>query len=1180
MNSCTTKQMWLWTVLVLVLSLATSLPVFGQAGNGGISGTVLDSSGRVIPGAAVKVTSQTTGVSIQTTTTGAGVYSLPSLPPASYQVTVSKDGFSSSENNNVVVSVDEIRNVNVTLNPGSVTQIVRVEASTSLAETNNSTVGQLIDTATINRVPLLTRDVYQLVQLSAGVSPANGVPNASDTTAIINSRQNGDVASYTINGAPQGTLQFLVDGSPIGIAENNLGSEIPATQIPLAAVEEYRVETQNTPATYQTGGAGAISLVTKSGTNKFHGEAFAYIRPNILSANEYFQKASQLSKGQPNEPLGFHRYQEGGAIGGPIFHDKLFFFADYEATNQEVAANKTYTAPTPAEITGDFSADTFTVYNPFAPDLPNGKRQPFPGNKIPASMQNATAKLYAAHLPAPNSAGTGTYHQNNLFLSGLNPITAQKFDIRVDGYKGEKQHIFGRFSFARTLIGQAAFYGSGNAFGPASNDIMNARNFILADDVTLTPKTLLQLRYSFIRHYENQIENPLMYGFDMTTLGFPAALQSQSVFHDIPNVKFGSTTTTNLGTSAYGTFHYVAENPFDIIAALSTTKGQHSLTFGVEVEKQFMNEGQPVAPSGVYNFNNYATSSKATAGDGYDFAGFLMGVGSNPEAQGSNWTHDLFLAEANPYYAAYIQDNYRLRSNLTISAGVRWDIFGGRTERHNRLEYFDPKATYTFGGVGMTGGEQFAGVNGNSRNPFLTNWADIGPRASIAWQASPHVVVRSGSGIYYGPSTHMVANSGENSDGFNAQTAWAATAYNADQNTVPVNLLNNPFPNGVAQPVGSTLGLANGIGTALTSQYHSQRTPVTYNYNLGVENDLPHGVLFALAYVGSRGRFLPFSSYQENQLSLETIGQYGAALNNSVPNPYASVYPTNNAYHGVNVPQALLLETYPQFNGGSVNSGVSIKGAPFGSSQYDSLQTKLQKRLTDHFTTLASFTWSKMLTNDPNGPLAFIGYQGAVGEQDVKDLRLEHSYAPQDIKNQFNWQTSYDFPLGRGRRLNLDGWKNEVLGGWTGNTIVYLSTGVPIGAPTGTGAKFFTQRVDEVCDPGKGAPHSVAHWFNYTCFAQPASPYIAGTAPRALGDVRTNGAHQLDASIYKSFTLGQERSLKVEVTSYNLTNSPQFSAPSVSWNPTPTPQNLASFGAITATANTPRQFQFSARFNF
>jgi hypothetical protein len=1162
--------------LIAAISLLTGVPLFAQAGTGGISGTVTDASGGAVPAATVTVLNPATGVSVESTTTGVGVYNFPSLPPAVYQVTVSKDGYSTSQNSNVTVTVDGVTNLNVTLATGTVSQVVRVTASSELVETSNSTVGQVIDTATISRVPLLTRDTYQLVQLSAGVLPTNGVPNASDTQSIINSRQNGDVAGYTINGALQGTLQFIVDGAPISIAENNLGSYIPATQIPEAAVQEYRVETQNTPANFQTGGAGAISLVTKSGTNNFHGEGFAYIRPDILASNEYFAKQHQIAAGQPNAPVAFHRYQYGASIGGPILHNKLFFFGDYEGTNQALAVNGNYSVPTAAERTGDFSADSFTIYNPFAPDNPDGTRQAFPGNKITNSMPlNPIAVKYAAQYPAPTSAGTGKYHKNNLFTTTQAPSSGQKFDIRMDGFRSGKQHIFGRFSFARTLIGSGAPWGADNIYGPDTVDVMNARNFLLADDISLSPKTLLQLRYSYIRHYENQNHELGQLGFDMTSVGFPAALQAASTFHDVPYVRFKN--MYRLGSSSYGIFHFVSQNPYDIVASISTTKGKHSLSAGFEAEKMMMNVGQPVSPSGLYYFDDSATSSKTLARDGSDFASFLLGMGADPAHEsGPNWTYDLFVAESSPYYGAFVQDNYRILRNLNVSLGVRWDIFGGNTERHNRLEYWDPNVQYTVNGVGLTGGEQFVGVNGHGRSPFETNMHDIGPRASFAWQVTNKMIVRGGSGMYYGPSVHMIASAGENSDGFGAQTTWNATTKNEDGNTVMLNSLSNPFPDGLIQPVGSSQGPATAIGSTLNTMLHSQRTPVTYNFNLGIENDLPHSIVFSLAYVGSRGRFIPLGGVDLNQLPLSTIGQYQDHLNDLVPNTYEPVLPSANGFAGhATIPQGIALEAYPQFNCGQPSCGVGINGYPGGDSSYDSLQTKVQKRLTSHFTTLASFTWGKLLSDAFYSPLSFVGFQGGVGAQDWRDIRLEKSLGTQDIKYQFNWMTSYDLPVGNGRALNLSGWRNQAFGGWTANTIVYLSTGVPIGAPSTGTADWFGQRVDQVCDPGKGAPHTAKQWFTPACFADPASQYVAGTAPRTLGSVRTAGARDLDASIYKSFTMGGERALRVEMSSYNLTNTAQLGYPTVDW-----PVSTGDFGQITSTSNTPRQFQFAAKFTF
>ncbi len=1164
-------------VRILALMLATSAAGFAQAGRGGLSGLITDATGAAIPGATVELRSAGTGVTVSTVTTGAGLYSFVSLTPATYQITVNHPGFQTVVQQNIPVSVDQVATVNITMQPGTVNQVVTVTAAPELAETTNSTVGQLITAPMIDRVPLITRDVYELVQLSAGVNPTNGTPNAADTPGIYNSRPGADVSGYTINGALQGSVYYLLDGSPIGIAENNLAALIPAFQVPLDDVQEYRVETQSVPATYQSGGAGVISLVTKSGTNEFHGDAFAYIRPNALAANDTFVKASQLANGQPNQPPNFHRYQEGGSFGGPILHNKLFFFSDYEATQQQSLQTATYTVPTAAERTGNFAGDAFTIYNPLAPDLPSGQRQPFPGNMIPPADLNPIALKYAQQFPLPNQPGVGAYHINNYFASGLNPNDAQKFDIRMDYYQSEKQRIFGRVSFDRLKFGNSDLYGASNIYDPNYyQNITNGRNVLLADDVTLSPTTILELRYSFVRHYENQTGDPRQIGFDMTSLGFPASLAAQQVYNDIPLITFGNG-TTNLGSNAYTTFKF-ASMAHDVIVALTTVKGKHDLSMGFEFQKQFMNEGQPVAPSGWYQFDNSATSSTTFAGNGSDFASFLLGVGEAPGFNFSNFTKDIFGAQANPYYAAYAQDNYHLSSKLTVNLGLRWDIFGGRTERYNRLEYFDPNVQYTFNGVPLVGGEQFVKNGGSS---FTTNLNNFGPRFGFAYQPVNRLVIRGGFGIFYGPSTQMVANSALNSDGFFAASTWNATAYNADGNTVPISTLSNPFPRGVVQPTNSSLGPATNIGNVLATALHSQPTPTTYDFNFGFQYQLPHDSIFSAAWVGSRGLYMPIGGVDLNQLALGTIANYQAALNAPIPNRWAPIWPTTSAFYGqATVPQFLALEPYPQFNCGAINCGVSVAGYGGGDSIYHSLQLKFQKRLTKHFTTLAAYTWGKLITDDYGPPLAFIGYHGTEVYQDWRDLNIERSLSPQDLSYVFSWQTSYDLPIGKDRFVNLKGWADRIFGGWTINSIVFFSSGTPIGVPNGTGDPYFNQRPDLTCDPANGAPHTPAQWVNYTCLSEPASPFFPGTAPAFFTHVRTDGGHNLDASIFKNIPVTERAKLQLEFAAYNVTNSVQYGYPNIFWNPNPTPANMAGFGQITSAANTPRQFQFAARFTF
>ncbi|MGA7504227.1 MAG: carboxypeptidase regulatory-like domain-containing protein [Candidatus Sulfotelmatobacter sp.] len=1203
-----------------------------QAGRGSISGLVTDPGGAVVPGAKVVLLNRATGVTQHTVTTGAGLYTFISLGPGAYQITASQTGFKKAVHNNVTVTVDQSTEVNITLEVGTIAETVTVTAGTELVEPSNSTVGQLIDSPTIDRVPLLYRNVYDLVQLSAGVTPPNGSPNSSDSMQSIQNisvgRPGVDISSATINGAIVGSVYYMLDGSPIGIAENNAAAIIPAMNIPEDGVDEVRVETQNTPASYQSGAAGVISLVSKSGTNKFHGDVFGVFRPNALSANDYFNKDYELANGLSNSPPSFYRYQEGAAIGGPIKKDKLFFFADYEDTQQEQFEGiKTYAVPTSAERTGDFSHMGFTVYDPTKPDFTTGPlagtRQPFPGNKIP--NPNPIGLLFLSKMPHcnyPNPAtcdAATTDVSPNYSVPGLDPFNAHRFDVRLDWAKSERQRLFTRFSYDKLIFSTANVFPSGWDPDYAQNTT-NARNVLVADDLTLNSTTVLNLRYSFTRHYENQ-GNPAYSSTNLTSLGFPASLASQVVFPQLPFMVFNDVGGGVGGTADYNNFRYASENS-DANAAITKIRGKHEISTGFEWMKRYLNVGQPVAPAGSYLFDVSATDqSVANVVGGSDFASMLIGMGTEPGTENSdypNFTKDVFAAESNPYYAAFIEDTYHPLKTLTITAGLRWDIFGGRNERFNRQEYFNPSVSNTFDGVSYTGAEIY--VNGSNRSPFTTNLHDFGPRLGFAWQPIVHLVVRGGAGFYFGPSTHNVGSALLNTDGFSSSTLWNGTCYNSDGNTVfngtsctantgsaadvftgPYSL-SNPFPTGVV-PTFTTppAGLANNLGISLSTVLRSQREPTVYNFNFALEYELPHQIVVTAGYVGSRGLFLPFSAVDLNTLNVATIEKYNYSLcvDTSqpscvyVPNKWAPTLPSTNANYGAaTVPLWTALQQFPQFGDGSYGpgNGVNVNGYPAGDSEYSSLQTKVQKRLTSHFTTLATFTWGKIMTDDGNPPLGFVGsHNGAA--QDWRDLQYEHSISPQDVKYQFTGQVSYDLPIGKGMPVNLNGVADAIAGGWTVNAIGYLSTGVPIASPlSGVPIAYLpNQRADMTCNPAKGAPHTVAVWFTDSCFPVPGTeatgnfnnfnPFIPGTAPAYLDNVRTRGARDLDLSIYKAFKFGEAKELRFDVSAYNTTNTAQYGYPSVPSIVGAVQQSLP-FGLITNNVNTPRQFQFGARFTF
>ena len=1208
--------------VVVVASLA-----FAQAGRGSISGTITDPAGALVPGAQVVLLNKATGATQHTVTSAAGLYSFISLNPGVYQVTASQAGFANVVQENITVNVDQVTQVNIAMRVGTASEKVTVSEAVSLVEATNSTVGTLIGSETIDRVPLLYRNVYDLVQLSAGVIPVNGSPNSSDSMQSVQNisvgRPGVDVSADTFNGSLVGSVYYMLDGAPIGIAENNSAAIIPAMNIPEDGVDEVRVETQNTPASYQSGAAGVISLVSKSGTNKMHGDIFGVFRPDALSANEYFTKRGQLSQGQSNTPPDFHRYQEGAAIGGPIKKDKLFFFGDYEhTTQQQFEGNLSYQVPTSAERTGDFSHMGFTIYDPTRPDNPDGTRQPFPGNIIPSP--NPIGLLYLSNMPKCNypdpttceAATTDNPDNPNFQKPGLDPFTAHRFDVRVDWNANERQRIFTRFSYDKLVFSTANVFPAPGWDPDYALNRTNARNVLVADDVTLNSSTVLNLRYSFTRHYEQQGGPASYLSTDISKLGFPASLASEVVFKQLPFMNFDDVGGGVGGTADYNNFVYASMNN-DVNATVTKIWGKHQFSFGFEWMKRYLNVGQPPAPAGAYAFDVSATDqSVASVSGGSDFASLLIGMGEFPGNEQNdypNFTKDVFAAESNPYYATFFEDTFHPSKSLTITAGLRWDIFGGRNERFNRQEYFNPNVTNTVNGVQYTGAEIY--VNSNHRSPFNTNLHDFGPRLAFAWQPVARFVVRGGAGIYYGPATHNVASAGQNTDGFSSQSPWNATCLNSNGNTVFNNTgcgtntgspldnftvdysLSNPFaapvgtPGGVI-PVFTTPppGLANNLGITLNTVLQSQRTPTTYNYNFGLEYELPHQVIVSAGYVGSRGLFLPLGTVDLNQLDLGTIGQYGAGLcltndpGCMVNNPLAGLPGSFNGQ--ATVPQWFALQKYPQFGNGGYGggNGVNISGYGGGDSSYNSLQTKVQKRLTGHFTTLATFTWGKLMTDDGNPPLGFVGsHNGSV--QDWKNLQYEHSIAPQDVKYLFTGQASYDLPIGKGEAVNLHGVADAFLGGWTVNGILYLSTGIPIHSPgSGTTPAYFNQRTDMICDPSKGAPHTVNDWFSIDCFAQPGgsvnpNPFVPGTAPAYLDHVRTRGARNLDLSIYKNLKITETKVLRFDISGYNMSNTPQYGYPSVN-SIVDVQQQGASFGRITKTINSPRQFQFGARFTF
>lgn len=1157
------------TLICLFLLIGTSV-VWGQAGVGGLSGVVTDSTGSLLPNAGVQLVAEGTNATRTMKTTATGFYAFTALSPGKYRLTATHEGFKTATTQMITIEVDRVSSVDLQLVPGNIVETVKVEADSQVAlDTTDSVVGNLINNETLESVPLNGRDPYLLVQLAPSVVPANGSLNQTGEW----NRPGLGVSAFHINGLPEGSLQYILDGSVLTIAGYGVASTSPALTPALDSLQEFRLETSNTSATVRSSGSGVLSLASKSGGNSIHGSAFFFDRPNGMDANDPFNKASQLSAGLKNLPPGFSRRQWGGSFGGPIKKDKIFIFDDYEQTRANTVSTETTTVPTDDERKGNF-ADVPVIYNPFDIDE-SGNRVPFQSNSIPTNLQSQVAQNIQKLIPEPNVQGVGPYHSNNYFDAGSAPNNYDKFDIRPDYYISNKQLFFGRYSYMKAVYGNPDHFHNGADPGYYT-DFTLGQNALLAYNYTVNPNTLVQIRYSFARHAESQPAKPGLPS--LTDLGFPVALATESSVKALPQI--GISGQSGVGSGIYSTGFKFISMYHDASVMMDSIHGRHDVKAGFEWRKDLENMGQPIAPNGTYGFDTTATSSTTYGNDGYSYASFLLGMG-NPSEAGYSFTQDPFVAEAAPYYSAFGEDTYRVTSKLSVIAGLRWEVIGGRTERFNRLEYFDPTAMTQLSGVSLQGGEVFVKNHGS---PFTANLKDFGPRLGINYRLGPRLVANAGGGIFYGPGARGIGLSATDSDSYSSQTVWNATTFDQYGNSQMLNPLDNPFPNGLSPLSRGSLGLLTNLGNSVTGVLRTQPDNSAYNWNAGMQFELTKTLTVSSDYVGSRGLHEYYGNggggaISLNQLTFAQIAQYNTQLDSSVPNPYASIItdPTSPIYNSPTIPLWESISSFPQFTSGSPGSGVNLAAPGLFDTSYNALILKADKKLSSHWSGQSAFTWSKSMSDGNSGAYSYVLSNSGV--QNWRNLKLERSVAAQDVPISFIIATSYDLPVGTGRLIDIQSrTANEILGGWTVNVQLAASGGVPIPVSGSfpNQSRYFNQRPDLTCDPAKGAPHSTKQWFLPTCYAAPASPYVPGDSPQLMSSVRGDGTHDLDLSLFKNVHLGGERNAQFRAEFFNFTNTVQLGLPNAGWNP----NNLSTFGQITSASSTPRQIQFGARYTF
>jgi carboxypeptidase family protein len=1153
---------------IAAMMLVGSLYSLSQTPTGTLQGLVQDESGGVVSGASVKVINTGTNETKELQTDSSGRYVVPFLTPGNYTVSIQAAGFNSAKEDNVTINVSQTRSVDFTLKVGAISEQVEVQASATPLDTETATTGQVIDTKKVVDLPLNGRNPFSLASLVPGVNNVGGAstPHIGGSRNAVNEEQ--------------------LDGMTNILPENNVGNNVSAYTPIVDSVQEFSVQTNSLSAEYGRFGGGVINLVTKSGTNNWHGGLFEFSRNSVLNANDFF--ANRAGEGKPSS----NERQYGGTLGGPIAipkiyngHNRSFFFFGFQGDNAGTASIATETVPTQAFRNGDFSSLGTTIYDPLSvhldPATGNFVRNAFANNIIPSNLFDPVAVKALSFFPLPNSGGPNA-QTNNYVAVGNNTGNTYQWDSRIDHNFSDNWHTFFRLSHSWSDSTPLFPYGPTNPASPVGSGFVvgGAWSVSLDSTFTINPTTVADFRYGFARSYVT--DKPLGAGFDVTSLGLPQSLQtlaSQRVA-EFPNFNFSN--GSNLGSTGYVA---LVENPLahDITGSLTKITAHQTIKLGGEWRKMFINFSQYGFPSGQFNFDQTWTQQvlNKSNGTGSPFASFLLGLPS-----GGQVTEEPTAADASTYMALYVQDDWKVTQKLTLNLGLRWDVDFPRTERFNRLSYWNPNLPSSIQGkipanaclycADLRGQMIFVGTPQSmyGRHQGPTQWKDFGPRFGIAYTPTSKMVFRGGFGISYAPSALQAAGTtgAPGVQGFGTSTNVNSSF--TSQQTINATL-SNPFPQGFNLPLGPAGGPATNLGLGIgESFFDSYRNPYSIEWNFNIQRQLPGQMTIEVGYIANRGLFLvdgevgqPYSQVSPVYASL------GNQLLAQVPNPFFGVITTpGSPLSQPTVSLNRLLRPFPQYD------GVSSFRKPRADSFYNGVIARLDKRFANGLTFLVSFTGGKSMDNSA----AAVGYLGPISgtRADQYNRRLEWSVSPQDISKSLVMSFVYNLPFGKGQKLLNSSPRvaNLLVAGWQVNGILTFQTGTPIvvgGALNQTGLLTANQRPDNSGQPAKLSHQTINEWFNTSVFLQPP-PFTIGNTSRTLPDVRTPGESNADISLFKNNYFGKESryNLQFRIEAFNALNHPQFGGPNSSI------QSGAAFGTITSLAIPSRIVQLAAKFNF